>query len=167
MSISIGGGAKPAAAASSDAPRKPVSISIGGGAKPAASAAADKSDAPRKPVSISIGGASAAKKPEAEKDDTAAAASEKPAAPAAVAAVKNAEAPSSTTASAPSSRPESPAPAAAAKTESKVASLSNKPVATERATTNADQILAEATKVTDEETLKDLFGTRATSSSRT
>ncbi|EST08201.1 Translation elongation factor EFTu/EF1A, C-terminal [Kalmanozyma brasiliensis GHG001] len=162
VSISIGGGAKPAAPSSSDAPRKPVSISIGGGAKPAAPAA-DKSDAPRKPVSISIGGA---KKPEADKDDSAAsapapaaAAADKPAQPAAVAAVKNAEAPSSTTATGPSSRAESPAPAA--KTESKVASLSSKPVPTERATTNADQILAEASKVTDEETLKDLFGDKS------
>ena len=153
VSISIGGGAKPA---SSDAPRKPVSISIGGGAKPAAPAA-DKSDAPRKPVSISIGGA---KKPEADKEAAPApAATETPAKPAAVAAVKNAEAPSSATASAPSSRAESPAPAAAPpKAEAKVASLSTKAVPTERSTTNADQILAEATKVTDEETLKDLFG---------
>lgn len=165
VSISIGGGAKPAA---SEAPRKPVSISIGGGAKPAAPAA-DKSEAPRKPVSISIGGASAAKKPEADKPAAVpaaapAAAAETPAQPAAVAAVKSAAAPSSTTASAPSSRAESPAPAAAAaepKTESKVASLSNKPVATERSATNADQILAEASKVTDEETLKDLFGEKS------
>ncbi|CBQ69526.1 probable SUP35-eukaryotic peptide chain release factor GTP-binding subunit (eRF3) [Sporisorium reilianum SRZ2] len=168
VSISIGGGAKPAAPAASDAPRKPVSISIGGGAKPAAPAAADKSEAPRKPVSISIGGA---KKPEAPQEEaapaaaapaaaSAAAVAETPAQPAALAAVKNTEAPSSTTVSAPSSRAESPALAAAAapKTESKVASLSSKPVATERATTNADQILAEASKVTDEETLKDLFG---------
>lgn len=160
VSISIGGGAKPAAAAASDAPRKPVSISIGGGAKPAAPAAADKSDAPRKPVSISIGGA---KKPEAPKEAASAAAvTETPPQPAAVAAVKNTEAPSSTAVSAPSSRAESPAPAAAAgtapKTESRVASLSSKPVPTERSTTNADQILAEAAKVTDEETLKDLFG---------
>ncbi|SJX65169.1 probable SUP35-eukaryotic peptide chain release factor GTP-binding subunit [Sporisorium reilianum f. sp. reilianum] len=149
------------AAASADAaPRKPVSISIGGGAKPAAPAA---SDAPRKPVSISIGGA---KKPEAPQEEaapaaaSAAAVAETPAQPAALAAVKNTEAPSSTTVSAPSSRAESPALAATAapKTESKVASLSSKPVATERATTNADQILAEASKVTDEETLKDLFG---------
>ncbi|KAJ1021145.1 hypothetical protein NDA16_003931 [Ustilago loliicola] len=161
VSISIGGGAKPADAA----PRKPVSISIGGGAKPAApaAAAADKSDAPRKPVSISIGGASAAKKPEAEKAAPAPAApapAETPAQPAAVAAVKASE-PSSTAVSAPSSRAESPAPAAEAKTESKVASLSGKAVATERASTNADQILAEASKVTDEETLKDLFGDKS------
>ncbi|KAJ9475675.1 Eukaryotic peptide chain release factor GTP-binding subunit [Pseudozyma hubeiensis] len=161
VSISIGGGAKPAAPSASDAPRKPVSISIGGGTKPAAPAAADKSDAPRKPVSISIGGA---KKPETEKE---AAPAGTPAPAAAVTAVKNTEAPSSTAASAPSSRAESPAPAAAApapaapKTDSKVASLSSKPVPTERATTNADQILAEASKVTDEETLKDLFGDKS------
>lgn len=171
VSISIGGVAKPAAPAADAAPRKPVSISIGGGAKPAAPAAADKSDAPRKPVSISIGGASAAKKPEAEKAAPAAAAApaeaapapaETPAQPAAVAAVKASE-PSSTAVSAPSSRAESPAPAAAAetKTESKVASLSGKAVATDRSATNADQILAEASKATDEETLKDLFGDKS------
>lgn len=164
VSISIGGGAKPAAPAADAAPRKPVSISIGGGAKPAAPAAADKSEAPRKPVSISIGGASAAKKPEAEKaaPAEAAAPAETPAQPAAVAAVKASE-PSSTAVSAPSSRAESPAPAAAAeaKTESKVASLSGKAVATERSATNADQILAEVSKATDEETLKDLFGDKS------
>lgn len=159
VSISIGGGAKPAASSASEAPRKPVSISIGGGAKPAAPAA-DKTEAPRKPVSISIGGASAAKKPEAEKDASAPAA-ETPAQPAAVAATKAADAPSSATASAPSSRAESPAPAAVPKAEPKVASLSGKAVATERAATNADQILAEASKVTDEETLKDLFGDKS------
>ncbi|SNX86816.1 probable SUP35 - eukaryotic peptide chain release factor GTP-binding subunit [Melanopsichium pennsylvanicum] len=154
VSISIGGGTKPAA---SDAPRKPVSLSIGGGAKPAASAADKAAEVPRKPVSISIGGA--AKKPETDK------AAPAPAAPAAVAAVKAiaAEEPSSTTVSAPSSRAESPAPAPAAepKTEAKVASLSNKPVATERSATDADQILAEAAKVTDQETLKDLFGDKS------
>ncbi len=169
VSISIGGGAKPAPAAAdkSDAPRKPVSISIGGGAKPAAApaaaAAADKAEAPRKPVSISIGGA--AKKPEADNAPAPAADTAKPAAqpagqPAAVAAVKATEAPApaSNNASAPSSRAESPAPAA--KSEAKVASLSGK-VATERAANDADQILAEATKVTDEETLKDLFGDKS------
>ncbi|KAI3482149.1 hypothetical protein L1887_55280 [Cichorium endivia] len=168
VSISIGGGAKPAPAAAdkSDAPRKPVSISIGGGAKPAApaaAAAADKAEAPRKPVSISIGGA--AKKPEAESTSAPAADTAKPAAqpaaqPAAVAAVKATEAPAPTSnnASAPSSRAESPAPAA--KAEAKVASLSGK-VATERAANDADQILAEAAKVTDEETLKDLFGDKS------
>lgn len=162
VSISIGGGAKSAAAASdkAEAPRKPVSISIGGGAKPAAPAAADKSEAPRKPISISIGGA---KKPEPEQAAAAPAASETPAQPAAVAAVKASEtAPSSTAVSATSSRAESPAPAAAEpKTESKVASLSGKAVPTERAANNADDILAEASKVTDEETLKDLFGDKS------
>lgn len=167
VSISIGGGAKPAAPAASDAPRKPVSISIGGGAKPAATTA-DKSDAPRKPVSISIGGA---KKPEAAKEAVSAATkAEISVHSAAVSAVKDTEAPSSTAVTAPSSRSDSPAPSAAAasssaatasKAESKVASLSSKPVATERATTNADQILAEASKVTDEETLKDLFGEKS------
>ncbi|GAC77211.1 polypeptide release factor 3 [Moesziomyces antarcticus T-34] len=141
-------------------------ISIGGGAKPAApaaAAAADKAEAPRKPVSISIGGA--AKKPEAESTSAPAADTAKPAAqpaaqPAAVAAVKATEAPAPTSnnASAPSSRAESPAPAA--KAEAKVASLSGK-VATERAANDADQILAEAAKVTDEETLKDLFGDKS------
>lgn len=160
VSISIGGGAKAAAPAADAAPRKPVSISIGGGAKPAAPAAADKSDAPRKSVSISIGGASAAKKPEVEKAAPAGASAEAPAQPAAVAAVKASE-PSSTAVSAPSSRAESPAAAAEPKTEAKVASLSGKAVATERASTNADQILAEASKVTDEETLKDLFGDKS------
>ncbi|PWZ02022.1 hypothetical protein BCV70DRAFT_157692 [Testicularia cyperi] len=161
VSISIGGGAKPAPAAGavadkSDAPRKPVSISIGGGAKPAAPAA-DKSDAPRKPVSISIGGG--AKKAEEAKPEPAKAASEGPAPAGGVAAVKAAAAPATSTPStASSSRAESPAPEAASKP---AASSSSKAKDSEKSSTNADQILAEATKVTDEETLKDLFGDKS------
>ncbi|KAN0064250.1 translation termination factor GTPase eRF3 [Thecaphora frezii] len=179
VSLSIGGGApKPAAAeakADADAPRKPVSISIGG-AKPAAD---------KKPVSISIGGG-AAKKPEAaalaapaaveapkpksaapEASETSAPAAasadagEAPAPAGGVAAVKAAAAASTPAASstAASSRAQSPAPAPATKAASKLAAAA----VSEKSKTDADKVLEDVNKATDEETLKDLFGDKSDS----
>lgn len=159
----------PGSVTSDQAPRKPVSISIGGGPKPVTPATTDKGDAPRKPVSISIGGApkSAAADPSrkpvsisiggAKKADASA---DKPspgqAAPS-VAAAKGVDTAASGGPSASTSRTDSPAPEAKA--------TPTKPTAAERAAekaaTNADLILAEAAKVTDEDTLKDLFGDKS------
>ena len=170
MSISIGGGSSSSsvpAKNNDDAPRKPVSISIGGANK----------DPDRKPVSISIGGA---KKEEAKKEDTkaapAAADEEQKRAPAgAVSALKSEEgvaeewdseeantsaekaATTPIKSSSPAgSRPDSPQPGAKgglnarqkAKVETKV----------EKSQMDADKVLEETKKMTDEETLKDLFG---------
>ncbi|EPQ27641.1 uncharacterized protein PFL1_04779 [Pseudozyma flocculosa PF-1] len=180
VSLSIGGGSSsstPAAAANTakadgDAPRKPVSISIGGGAKPAAD---------KKPVSISIGGgAKKAAEAPAPKDKSAApaaAAASEPAASdsaaatpapaggvAAVKAAAAADSPASATPAASSTtsspRAQSPAFAAAASTTTKA---SSKALAVEKSKTDAEQVLEEATKATDEETLKDLFGDKSDS----
>ncbi|CEH14007.1 eukaryotic polypeptide chain release factor 3 [Ceraceosorus bombacis] len=146
VSMSIGGAkATPASAKADDAPRKPVSISIGG-AKKEAPAPATAGDAPRKPVSISIGGGAAAPKN----------------APAAVAALKGeaaAKAASTPEASPPGSRSESPvAGKASASSASASASAPKKKIAGEKSATDAEKVLDEAHKATDEETLKDLFG---------
>ncbi|PWN53684.1 hypothetical protein IE53DRAFT_408489 [Violaceomyces palustris] len=155
VSLSIGGGAKPSVA--DDAPRKPVSLSIGGGAKPAE----------KKPVSISIG--AGAKKAEAAAPSTVAD-KETPAAAGGVAAVKAAESASASTASSPpASRSESPAPAPAnsgtatpsSTSGATVKKATKAPVGQEKSSTNAERVLEEAKKATDEETLKDLFGDKS------
>ncbi|PWN37548.1 uncharacterized protein FA14DRAFT_187640 [Meira miltonrushii] len=145
--MSLGGGA-PSTTNNDSVPKKPVSISIGG---------PKKDEAPKKPVNISIGGAAAT-------------AASTPAPAAGVAAIKK-EATSGTqkTASPPGSRSESPTPvtgstAGAAKdaktpgsgqAAKKAAKVDQK---VEKSETNAEKILQEASKATDEETMRDLFG---------
>lgn len=139
--------------AGSDQPKKPVSISIGGGAKPPAPAATTEN---KKPVSISIGGG--AKKEAASTPATTTGGA--PAAAGGVPSVKNGSAAGKSAASTPAeSRAESPAPAQGAGLAAKKAAKVDAKV--EKSSTDALKILEEANKVTDEETMRDLFGDKA------
>ncbi|KDN46648.1 hypothetical protein K437DRAFT_235143 [Tilletiaria anomala UBC 951] len=171
--------------------RKPVSISIGGGSSLAA--APKKEESPRKPVSISIGGGSSASKEEPTVQTAAAKQEEaKPAPPKAVSSIKAEEGvtdawdaePSSsipatdstpaaaaaalpskgsTDASAPASRSESPTPGLASKGGMSARQKAKVDDKVQKAHMDADKVLAETKKLTDEETLKDLFGEQADS----
>ncbi|MCO5585376.1 hypothetical protein L7F22_039309 [Adiantum nelumboides] len=148
--MSLGGGAS-STADNESTPKKPVSISIGG---------PKKDETPKKPVSISIGGGAGAS----------AAAASSPAPAAGVAAIKKeATTGSQKSSSPPGSRSESPTPAAgsasgaakdgkaagAGQAAKKAAKVDQK---VEKSETNAEKILQEASKATDEETMRDLFG---------
>lgn len=149
--MSLGGGAS-ATANSDSAQKKPVSISIGG---------PKKEEPQKKPVSISIGGGAATKKVES-------AATSSPAPAAGVASIKK-ETTTEKSSSPPGSRSESPAPVAgsvssagkeskapgAGQAAKKAAKVDQK---VEKSETNAEKILQEANKATDEETMRDLFG---------
>ncbi|CAO1636571.1 unnamed protein product [Sympodiomycopsis kandeliae] len=163
VSLSIGGGvtsSSSTASPSAAATRKPVSLSIGGGAnKDSTTAPADK-----KPVSISIGGGAASQtdKPSAPADAQEAAKSE-PAEPAAVSKVKAEDATPADAASPAASTPRAASPAQPeASTKGKTGKQTAKVEAkVEKAATDVEKVLAEATQATDEETLKDLFGDKA------
>lgn len=149
VSMSLGGAKAPmpgnTASTSTDGePRKPVSISLGAKKEPAGE---------KKPVSISIGGG-------ANKSEGSESASSAPVA--AVSALKISEQTSdngTATPSPPASRTDSPAPEAkapgAGQAAKKTAKIEEK---VEKSQTDAARILEEASKATDEETMRDLFG---------
>lgn len=151
--MSIGGGANQNAAPSSEGAKKPVSISIGG---------PKKDEANKKPVNISIGGG-------ISKTEAA------PAPAGGVSAVKREDGTATPkTASPPASRSDSPAQGAgdagtaqdnkegkapgAGQAAKKAAKIDQK---VEKSQSDAAKILEEASKATDEETLRDLFGDKA------
>jgi len=148
VSMSLGEAKEaPAPSTEAEAPRKPVSISLGAKKEPV--------PADKKPVSISIGGA----KPVDSNSNSATAI------PAAVSAIKKEDTVRSTsesgtaTPSPSASRTESPVPDSKAPGAGQAAKKSAKiEQKVEKSQTDAAKILEEASKATDEETMRDLFG---------
>lgn len=158
VSLSLGGPKSSAAIPSSTTDgeaRKPVSLSIGGSSKKEAPVSADK-----KPVSISIG--SGSKPPASSSTMTAAAADPavstlKTEASNGQAAASNGTATATTSSSV--SRGDSPVPEGRAPGAGQVAKKNAKiEQKVEKSQTDAAKILEEAQKLTDEETMRDLFG---------
>lgn len=149
MSLGGSGGAAPSSGSTPGvSDKKPVSVSLG---------ALKANTVNTKPVSISIGGASStANKPAAQSDGARAPVSQpdnsadNAAAPVAETAAKPATAPDASAVDSKSGNAQGAGLAAkkAAKIDQKV----------EKSQTDAQKILEEASKVTDEETLRDLFG---------